>query len=395
MVTMIPRARVLATVRGERADRVPVYHLQFSGEAASVILGRPDVCVGGAHLQWLEMQALWRGAEAHAEFDARCERDAVAVSEACEHDILRLHYWRWGLRPVERIDERTFLFQEPGGARYTMTYHPEMELLTRRGVQGGAPRKAESGAIDPEPDHEAALRRMDEEERLAEADPPDADSLAWLRTAIEKYPDYLVRHGGGTVMVDMGSAAELVAAAYWPEIAARTLMARAKRLAKELSAMAAAGLEINFSGADFCSAQGPCISPGLFRDVVLPALKLLVKACHASGMLYFYSSDGNFWPVADAMFEEAGVDGWLETDRSAGMELRALRERLPRVTFQGNIRVQVLHRGTRDEVVREVMDCLEVAHELGGVIVGASNLIMPGTPPENIEAMLETIRDNR
>ena len=77
------------------------------------------------------------------------------------------------------------------------------------------------------------------------------------------------------------------------------------------------------------------------------------------------------------------------------MDLRRLRERYPNVTVQGNIRVQVLHRGSQDDVVREVMDCLEAAHELGGVIVGASNLIMPGTPGRNIEAMLRTIEENR
>jgi hypothetical protein len=41
------------------------------------------------------------------------------------------------------------------------------------------------------------------------------------------------------------------------------------------------------------------------------------------------------------------------------------------------------------------MDCLAVAHELGGVIVGTSNMIMPGTPPANIMAMLDTIEKNR
>jgi uroporphyrinogen-III decarboxylase len=112
-------------------------------------------------------------------------------------------------------------------------------------------------------------------------------------------------------------------------------------------------------------------------------------------MYYFYSSDGNFWPVADEMFIMAGVDGWLETDRSAGMDLRRLRETYPDKTFVGNIRVQVLHRGTVDDVRREVNDCLQVAHDLGGVVVGASNMIMPGTPPRNIHAMLSEIEENR
>jgi hypothetical protein len=65
------------------------------------------------------------------------------------------------------------------------------------------------------------------------------------------------------------------------------------------------------------------------------------------------------------------------------------------VTFQGNIRSQLLHKGTRDEVIRETMETLEVAHDLGGVLVGVSNMIMPGTPAANILALIETIEKNR
>ena len=100
---MTGRERVLATIRGEEVDRAPVYHLQFSGDTASIILGRPEVHIGGEHLQWLEIQALWKGPDAHALFEARCEKDAVDVAVACGHDMLRLRYWRWPQdhRPVE------------------------------------------------------------------------------------------------------------------------------------------------------------------------------------------------------------------------------------------------------------------------------------------------------
>jgi uroporphyrinogen-III decarboxylase len=193
----------------------------------------------------------------------------------------------------------------------------------------------------------------------------------------------------------MQSVAELTAVALWPDLFAELLMIRARRLAVEIPAMAAAGLELNISGHDFCTERGPSISPETYRGVVMPALKTLVDTAHDHDMRYFYTGDGNIWPVAADIFDGAGVDGWLETDRSSGMELRALRERFPRVTFQGNIRSQVLHRGTTDEVEADTMQALETAHEMGGVIVGASNLIMPGTPPENITTMLRLIEDNR
>ena len=121
----------------------------------------------------------------------------------------------------------------------------------------------------------------------------------------------------------------------------------------------------------------------------------MVDACHGHGMLYFYGTDGNIWPVADEMFLNIGIDGYFEIDKGAGMGLRELRERYPNVTLIGGIRPAVLHQGSVDEVVREVMEALEVAHELSGIVVGVSNMIMPGTPPENIMALLNTIKDNR
>ena len=389
---MTSKQRLLAAIRGEPADRVPVYHLQFSGHAAEVILGRKNVCIGGAHNQWLEMNALWEGEDAHAEFGRRCEEDAVAITKACGMDILRLDYWRWGLKPAKKADDWTFLFGDPAGDWFTMFYDPEVELFTRTSSRKpeAAPDPAQLNITD-----ETLARQVSEAEERADGYSPPQGPDAALKARIDNYPDYLVRHGGGTVCIDMNSPSQLMAAALWPELYARLLMAQARVLAANIPAMAAAGLDVNISGVDFCSAQGPSVSPQTYRQVVIPALELIVRACHRHGMYYFYTSDGNFWPVADDLFRVAGVDGWLETDRSAGMDLRRLRERYPNVTVQGNIRVQVLHRGSQDDVVREVMDCLEAAHELGGVIVGASNLIMPGTPGRNIEAMLRTIEENR
>lgn len=392
---MTQKERVLATIRGESVDKIPVHHLQFAGHVASVILGREDVCVGGEHLQRLEMNALWEGEEAHRAFLEKSEADAVAIADACGHDILRLQYWRWREKPTLKVDDNTFVFGDPDGDGYTMTYRKDLELFERRIRQGGV----EKSATRKEGETEYTEGELLEETLLAEDrarnDPPLMESNAKLKATIEKYPDYLVRHGGGTASVDMASARALMAVAYWPDLVARKLMANARRFAKDIPAMAAAGLDVDISGADFCSRKGPTLSPAMFRDVVIPALKVIADACHKHGMYYFYTSDGNFWPVADDLFNVAGIDGWLETDRSAGMDLRRLRERFSRVTFQGNIRSQLLHAGTRDAVVRETMDCLEVAYELGGVIVGVSNLIMPGTPPENILAMLEAIEKNR
>src|SRR6516165_7120054 len=95
--TMTPKERVLATINGRPVDRIAVHNIQFSAHAARCITGR-DTYVGGEYLQWREMRAIWDGPAAHEEFLARSERDALAIAQACGHDILRLSYWRWNIK---------------------------------------------------------------------------------------------------------------------------------------------------------------------------------------------------------------------------------------------------------------------------------------------------------
>jgi len=384
------RQRMMATFENRRTDRIPVHHISFSADAAATILGR-EAIVGGAFVQWREMQALYAGLDAHAEFDARRRQDAVAIAEACGHDLLRPAYWRWPTDevPTQRVDDWTFLFGDPDGKWYTMTYDPAVELLTRRNGPGVA------GAAAAEPTEEALARQVaDEEDRAAQYHPGDGPDPA-VAELVARHPDYALKVGTETVFVSMLEPPQLAAAALWPELFARLLMARARRYAKDVARLGAAGATLNFAGMDFCSKDGPTVSPALFKRVVLPALKVLVDATHACGLKYVYGSDGNFWPVAELMFEAAGVDGWFEVDRSAGMDLRALRRRFPQVTLIGNIPVQVLHRGTVADVERETMECLDAAGEVGGIVVGVSNMIMPGTRAENIEIMLRLIDRHR
>ncbi len=387
---MTPKERVLAVIEHRNVDRIPVCNIQFSGHAASVILGR-EALVGGAFLQWKEMRALWDGPRAHAEFDARCEEDAVAVAEACGHDVLRLTYWRWGQKPARMIDDYTFVFHEDDGSEYCMTYLPEIEQFTLRRDDNTAFVR-ETGRLAPGQVDEDFLRDLVyRSEEAAEVFVPADDFADRMRDCNRRYEDYLVRWECGGANLRADAAGDLAAAALWPELMARLLMAEARIVAKKIEALAEAGMRVNFGGCDFCSQKGPMYSPDTFRRVVMPGLKIITDACHAHGVYYFFSTDGNLWPVAEALFDEAGVDGYYEVDRGAGMDLRALRERFPRVILMGNISSQTLHLGTREAVVREVEECMRVAHDLGGVIAGVSNMIMPGTPPENIFALVDKL----
>jgi uroporphyrinogen-III decarboxylase len=95
--------------------------------------------------------------------------------------------------------------------------------------------------------------------------------------------------------------------------------------------------------------------------------------------------------VADRLFGASGVDAYHENDRRAGMDLRRLRERFPDMVLVGSISSHTVHLGSVEEGVAEARSCLAEARHSGGIIVGASNYFVPGTPVENVVALLETI----
>jgi len=204
----------------------------------------------------------------------------------------------------------------------------------------------------------------------------------------------VVRIGAGGVALPH-RAAWLEAMALRPDLVARLFDAQAERAVRNVPFLVEHGFRHFFGGGDFSSNAGPFYSPRLFRELVCPRLKRITEECHRHGAYHLFASDGDLWPVADDLFGAGTVDGYYEIDRSVGMHIPELRRRYPQITLIGNLASQTLHLGSREDVVRETTSCMEEAAEAGGTIVGVSNLVVPGTPVENIMAMLETMRKLR
>jgi len=77
------------------------------------------------------------------------------------------------------------------------------------------------------------------------------------------------------------------------------------------------------------------------------------------------------------------------------MNLEELRLKFPDLTLIGNISSWTLSQGSPEDVKGEVISCIEIAKKYGGVIVGVSNYLLPETPTENIDILLETLTNNR
>lgn len=337
--------------------------------------------MGGGIQQYREAVALWEGEDAHAKFVERTRQDTLDLGRHLGVDMVRVTYWRMQEKPTRRIDENTFLYGDAEGSWRVMRFDPETELYQ---VIDRHP-KVETTEADLEAEVETMERGLDAYHPTAEAFP---DILMGLK---EFGGDKAIPGAGVGIGVQYRSQAWIEAVACRPDLIERWFDVQAERAIRCVEAQKDLDVHVMLGGGDMATNQGPIYSPKAFREMLIPRLARIVDACHKRGKYYFFASDGDLWPVADDLFTL--VDGYYEIDRRAGMDLRKLRERYSHLTLIGNISSHTLHLGTRDDVIEETLSCLRAAKEVGSIIVGVSNLIMPQTPEENLLAMLETLRD--
>ncbi len=383
---MTPRERVLAAFAKQQTDKVPLHHIGTCSEVASALLGR-EAYVGGGIQQWREVTALWEGEDAHKEFVERSFRDAIEIATVLGNDVIRPSYWRYNRKPTEKIDDNTFLFAEgpeedwsvlrfdpPSEQCHIFRYHPE----------------ARQAFEDIEAQISASEKATEDYEPRAERYDFELCAMALMGE------EYIIRVGAGgcgipTRNTDIWFEAMLLR----PDLVGRHLDVQVERARREMQFLSERGFKLFWGGSDFASYEGPMYSPKVFDDLMLPRVTQIAEIAEACGGYYLFASDGNLWPVADSLFGASGVHGYYEIDRRAGMDLARLRREFPDLTLVGNISSHTMHLGSREEVVQETLSCLEEARTSGGIIVGISNYFVPGTPIENVEAMLEVIEQNR
>jgi len=380
---MTSSERINAAFAFEKADRIPVYHLGLSSEIASKILGH-EAYIGGGIQRWREATALWAGQEAHEEFLERSMNDAFEISDAMEMDIVRAEYWRLPEKPFKKIDDYTFMYGNEDHWKIRR-FFPETELFD---VMESWPPPVEQTFDD--------LERALEKQEAAIKNYDPVKTFRAARAALKR------ANGKKAVRVNAGHMSIpveplwLEATCLAPELVERHLALQTERGIKDIQYLSTLkDVHYIFGGGDMASEQGPMYSPDTFRKLMMPALQRLTAVCHEVGFILFFCCDGNLWPVAEDLFGRSGVEGYCEVDRHAGMDLGRLRRSYPKLRLIGNIGSATLHSGTAQAVTQEVISCMEDAKQYSGIVVGASNYIMKGTPIENIHAMNEAISKYR
>ena len=134
-------------------------------------------------------------------------------------------------------------------------------------------------------------------------------------------------------------------------------------------------------------------SPAIFREVFVPLIREQVDLVHSYDGLYNAYDDGKMMRTLGD-YVSAGVDAieTLTPPPVGDLDLaEAKRLHGDQICLKGYVDLlYVLKMGTKEDVVRTVREAIEIAAPGGRYILGTSDSIREGTPLENVKAYFDT-----
>jgi len=167
-----------------------------------------------------------------------------------------------------------------------------------------------------------------------------------------------------------------------------------QRSLEQIKAALEAGVKFIFGSWYFNSVSSGW-SPKMFEELFTPQIRDHVELTHQYGALYDYYDDGNLNHTME-MIANAGVDV-LETCTPppvGDFDLKKAKEKIgEKTTIKGYVDLlYVVQRGTPELIEKTIAETMEIAKPGGGFIIGSSDSFREGTPRENIEAYFQACK---
>jgi uroporphyrinogen decarboxylase len=356
---MSPKERILATLARRPVDRLPV-DLWHTPEIAAQLrrhVGAADDLstwrrLGLDKIVWVFVDYLHAGERAGSQSGAGAEAGAGRTM------------WGVPLRPIQAGDAHYAEFGDAPLAGYetpeSLDRYPWWPAIDRFDYAGAATRA------------QAASR-----------------DFAVIGPWVSLFEIYCQMRGLEQAMMDVIDNPELVDAILDRIESVQTAMMR------RYFAATRGHLDLVFVSDDIAGQQSLLLSRPMWQRHLQPRLKRWCDLIHEHGLRVFYHTDGAARPLLRPIID-CGVDVLNPIQHAcAGMDMAELKQEFGReVIFHGGVDNQtVLPRGTPEDVRAEVRDCLRT---LGagreGFICCSCHNVQPGTPIENILALIETVR---
>ena len=142
---------------------------------------------------------------------------------------------------------------------------------------------------------------------------------------------------------------------------------------------------------DIAFSDSLLMSPQVLHEYFFPWLKKIGDLCKAAGKPLIYHTDGLLWDVMDDIIS-CGVDA-LHPIEPKAMDLAEVKKRYgDKLCLIGAVDVDMLCRGTAEQIDQQVKHNIETAAYNGGYIAGSGNSIPDYVNFENYLAMLEAVK---
>ena len=157
------------------------------------------------------------------------------------------------------------------------------------------------------------------------------------------------------------------------------------QVARRVSTM---GFDVFVTTDDVAFGTNTFFSPKVFRQLCMPRLRQVRDNLSIPWMIH---SDGNMFPFMDDLLT-LDIVGFHPIERAA-MDIREVKRRYgDRLCLMGNLDLNYLGMGTREEVEQEVRELIRDIASGGGYIISSGNSLAGYLKPENVLAMRDAIQ---
>lgn len=147
-----------------------------------------------------------------------------------------------------------------------------------------------------------------------------------------------------------------------------------------------------FYADDLGHTNATMVSPRFLREWVFPRQKRIADACHKHGKPFILHCCGHVDAIMNDLIETVGIDARHSFQDNIEPVEEVYRKYGDRISILGGVDVDLLSRGTPDQVRTRTREILEVCAPGGGFCMGSGNSLANFINVENYYAMLDETR---